>query len=228
MIRVDAERFSIGTTNEKRARAVRVAPRRWVRLVRATVQNPPQTSGPVASLVLVAGATWAGIVPTDLQALGRLERSCPGTQVVGVKVARELDPEMLFLSAEEVERIAAAIREPYGTLVYLLAYGGLRWGEAVAVRRKRCGLLRSRIEVTESLSEARGMLHFGSTKTYRSRMVILPAFLSELLAEHLAREVDDSLDALVFTSLLGKPLRNSNFRRQVWYKAVADVGTTTT
>lgn len=144
--------------------------------------------------------------------------------VTGVKVARQPDPEMLFLSAEEVERLAAAIREPYGALVYLLAYGGLRWGEAVSVRRKRCDLLRSRIEVTESLSEARGMLHFGTTKTYRHRTVILPGFLSELLAEHIAREVDDGPDALVFTSPLGKPLRNSNFRRQVWYKAVADAG----
>ncbi|MEA2000482.1 MAG: site-specific integrase [Actinomycetota bacterium] len=144
--------------------------------------------------------------------------------VVGVKVARRPDPEMLFLSAEEVERLVATIREPYGTLVYLLAYGGLRWGEAAAVRRKRCDLLRSRIEVAESLSEARGMLHFGATKTYRRRMVIIPGFLRELMAEHLVREVDNDPTALVFTSPHGTPLRNSNFRRQVWYKAVADAG----
>jgi len=144
--------------------------------------------------------------------------------VAGVKVARQPDPEMLFLSAGEVERLAAATRKPYGTLMHLLAYGGLRWGEAVAVRRRRCDLLRSRIEVAESLSEARGKLHFGATKTYRRRVVIIPAFLTELLAEHLAREVDDDPDALVFTSPLGKPLRNSNFRRQVWYRAVADAG----
>ncbi len=47
---------------------------------------------------------------------------------------------MLFLSAEDVERLAAAIRQPYATLVYLLAYGGL-WGEAVALRRKLCDIL---------------------------------------------------------------------------------------
>jgi len=68
------------------------------------------------------------------------------------------------------------------------------------------------------------MLHFDSTKIYRHRTVIIPAFLSKLLAEHLAREVNDGPDALVFTSPPGKPLRNSNFRRQVWYKAVADAG----
>ena len=142
--------------------------------------------------------------------------------VAGVKVARQPDPEMLFLSAEEVERLASVIRERYAALVYLLAYGGLRWGEAVAVRRRRCDLLRSRIEVAESLSEVHGGLHFGSTKTYRRRMVIIPGFLRELMAERLARDVDAAPEALVFTSPHGQPLRNSNFRRQVWYKAVAD------
>ncbi|MGH8924014.1 MAG: tyrosine-type recombinase/integrase [Acidimicrobiia bacterium] len=142
----------------------------------------------------------------------------------GVKTRRQPETEMLFLTAEEVERLASVIREPYSTLVHLLAYGGLRWGEAAALRRKRCHLLRSRLEVAESLSEARGQLHFGPTKTYRTRTVVIPAFLRDLLAEHLAREVDDDPDALVFTSPNGQPLRNSNFRRQVWYRAVAEAG----
>ena len=36
--------------------------------------------------------------------------------------------------------------------------------------------------------------------------------------------MDDDPEALVFASPHGAPLRNSNFRRQVWYKAVADSG----
>ncbi|MCB1245743.1 MAG: tyrosine-type recombinase/integrase family protein, partial [Acidimicrobiia bacterium] len=62
---------------------------------------------------------------------------------VGVKLPRMQVREMRFLTAEEVETLAASIREPYGVLVYTLAYGGLRWGEAVALRRGRCELLRS-------------------------------------------------------------------------------------
>jgi integrase len=144
--------------------------------------------------------------------------------VSAVKIARQSEPEMLFLDAEEVEHLASAIREPYATLVYLLAYGGLRWGEAAALRRKRCDLLRSRLEVAESLADVRGHLHFGPTKTYRSRLVVVPGFLRDLLAEHLARYVDDDPSALVFTSPQGQPLRNTNFRRQVWYRAVAEAG----
>jgi site-specific recombinase XerC len=81
-----------------------------------------------------------------------------------VRTPRQPESQMLFLDAEQVDRLAASIRQPYGTLVYLLAYGGLRWGEAAALRRGRCDLARSRIEVTESVSEVGGELHYGPTK----------------------------------------------------------------
>jgi len=102
----------------------------------------------------------------------------------------------------------------------------VRWGEAVAVRRKRCHLLRSRVEVAESLAEARGRLHFGTTKTHTRRMVVIPDFLRELLAAHLATDVSNDPEALVFRSREGQPLRNSNFRRRVWHQATADAGLT--
>ncbi len=54
---------------------------------------------------------------------------------VGVRLPPMQIREMRFLSTEEVEAVAGAIAEPYGVLVYTLAYGGLRWGEAAALRR---------------------------------------------------------------------------------------------
>ena len=137
-----------------------------------------------------------------------------------VRTPRQPEPQMLFLDADQVDRLANTIHERYGTLVYLLAYGGLRWGEAAALRRGRCDLVRSRISVAESVSEAGGELHFGPTKNHRSRTVGIPGFLRDLLDEHLHQHVPDEPDALVFTSPQGAPLRNSNFRRQVWYTAV--------
>ncbi|NIA26335.1 MAG: tyrosine-type recombinase/integrase [Gammaproteobacteria bacterium] len=144
--------------------------------------------------------------------------------VEGASVPRQPEGETRFLSVAEVERLAEAIRSPYEVLVYTLAYGGLRWGEAAALRRQRCDLLRSRLEVTESLSEAWGGLQFGSTKTHRRRTVMIPGFLRDLLASHLATEVEDDPAALVFTSYEGGPLRNSNFRRRIWNGAVAEAG----
>jgi integrase len=79
----------------------------------------------------------------------------PMNPVDGTSTPRLSEPEMLFLDADEVERLADTIRQPYGTLVYLLAYGGLRWGEAAALRRGRCDLPHSRIEVAESLADRR-------------------------------------------------------------------------
>jgi len=135
---------------------------------------------------------------------------------VGVKLPRMQVSEMRFLAAEQVEALAAAIREPYGVLVNTLAYGGLRWGEAVALRRERCELLRSRLHVAESLSETSEGLLFGATKTYQRRTVVIPGFLRDQLAEHLATHVEIAEDALVFTSPGGEPLRRGNFSRRVW------------
>ena len=148
----------------------------------------------------------------------------PSNPVDGTSTPRLPEPEMLFLDADQVDGLADTIREPYGALVYLLAYGGLRWGEAAALRRKRCDLVRCRIEVAESLADVEGQLYFGATKNHRSRMVAIPRFLRDRLATHLARHVPDDPEALVFTSPNGAPLRNSNFRRQVWYQAVEETG----
>jgi integrase len=142
----------------------------------------------------------------------------------GVKLPRVTRKEMRFLTAEEVERLASSIREPYGLLVYTLAYGGLRWGEAGALRRGRCDLLHSRLEVVESLAEATGGQYFGPTKTYETRTVVVPGFLRDMLAEYLARAVPREREALVFTSASGAALRNSNFNRRVWAPALETAG----
>jgi integrase len=139
---------------------------------------------------------------------------------VGVALPKARRREMHFLSAPAVASLGEAISEPYETLVYLLAYGGLRWGEAAGLRRGRCHLLRSRIEIVESASEVGGTLYFGATKTYQSRSVVLPAFLRDMMAAHLARYVDGGPEALVFTNGAGGPLRNSNFRNRTWRPAV--------
>jgi integrase len=142
----------------------------------------------------------------------------------GVEPPRIVKRDMLFLSAKEVDDLAAATREPYGTLVYLLAYCGLRWGEAVALRRRRCHLLRNRLEIVESLAEVERKLIFGTPKTHQERNVAVPAFLREMLAAHIAELPSNDANALVFTNPHGGPLRNSWFWRLVWEPAVASAG----
>lgn len=104
--------------------------------------------------------------------------------VEGTKAPRQPEPEMLFLDADQVDLLADTIQQPYGTLVYVLAYGGLRWGEAAALRRKRCDLEHTHIHIAESIAEVGGHLHFGPTKNHRRRIVPIPGFLTDHLDRH--------------------------------------------
>ena len=154
--------------------------------------------------------------------LGQLFRSAVECRLVdndpciGVKLPRIKGKETLFLNPREVERLADSVPRAYRALVHVLAYGGLRWGEAAALRRKRIDPDSARITVAESLADVNGVLHFGETKTNRIRNVAIPAFLVEDLRAHLATIQEDQ-EALVFTSPRGSLLRVSNFRRRVWW-----------
>ena len=50
-------------------------------------------------------------------------------------------------------RLLAEACASYGTLIKVLAYAGLRWGELVALTTRRVDLKRRRIEVVEAITE---------------------------------------------------------------------------
>lgn len=49
-------------------------------------------------------------------------------------------------------------------LALTAGYVGLRWGEIAGLKRKRLNLLKGTVEVTEILTEVRGVLDFGEPK----------------------------------------------------------------
>jgi integrase len=133
-----------------------------------------------------------------------------------VELPRLTQPDHRYLTVEEVTRLADAMpARAHSTIVHVLAYGGLRWGEMAALRRSRVDVLRRRLDIKEALSEISGRVSFGSTKTYQTRTAHLPPFVSEMLGRHLETVPDDP-KALVFTAPRGGSLRYSNFRRAVW------------
>ncbi len=132
--------------------------------------------------------------------------------------------EMLYLTHEQVQSLAAALPGQWRTLTLTLAYSGIRWGEAAALRRRHCLLLENKLHIMESLSEVGGKLHFGPPKSNKPRWVVIPGFLTEMLAKHLHGQPDGSADAFVFTSATGMPLRHSNFYSRVWRPAVKNAG----
>lgn len=131
---------------------------------------------------------------------------------------------MLILTPAQVRTLAEAMPALYRALVFVLAYGGLRWGEACALRRGRCDIGRMRLEIVESLSEVNGKVVFGPTKTYSRRDARIPAFVAALLDEHLQQFTGPAANALVFTSSHGEALRGPNFRRRVWAPALREAG----
>lgn len=142
----------------------------------------------------------------------------------GVRLPRSRSREMLFLTPDQIHRLAALAshrRPGSGTLITLLAYTGLRWGEAVALRVNSIDQLRRRIHVTESATEVGGQLIFDRPKNHRARVVIPPASIMDEIATHITRF--SAPDGLVFTSPNGHPLRSPNFRRSVWTPAVGDL-----
>jgi integrase len=81
----------------------------------------------------------------------------PGERLGGKEPRRDQHP----LTFEEVHAVAAAAPDRYGALIYVLAYGGLRWGEAAALRRGRCRLLRNRLDIREAGRRSRPALCTG-------------------------------------------------------------------
>jgi integrase len=150
---------------------------------------------------------------------GRIARN----PAAGVRLPRIVRRDMHFLSARQVQDLAAAIDPRYGLLVRFAAYTGLRAGELVALRVRHLNLVRGRCEVGESATEVDGRLVLGPTKTYARRMVPLPRFLCEQLAAYLA-ERPHGPDDLVFTAPQDGPLREQKFVAGIFKPAAAKAG----
>lgn len=144
----------------------------------------------------------------------------PRNPALDVRLPRVVTTEKRFLSIDEVEKLADACAG-YDLLVRLLAYTGLRWGEAAALRWRNVDIDRRRLHVAEAMTEVRGRVVVGTPKNHHRRTVPLPAFLAQGLTD--ARDNKPG-DALVFTSPDGGYLRNGNFRTRVFSAATSSVG----
>ena len=62
----------------------------------------------------------------------------------------------------------------YHSLVLLLGVGGLRWGEAAALRMSDIDFLRRRVELHRNAVKVNGRTHVGTLKSNHNRTVVLP------------------------------------------------------
>lgn len=127
-----------------------------------------------------------------------------------------------YLTADEVERLAEAIAPRYRAFVLVAAYGGLRWGEMVGLRRSAVD--GQRLTITEQLVRRGDDWHREDPKTSSSRRtVLLPASIADELQAHIDKFSQDGPDGLVFVNKDGAPIGHS-FRANVWAPACVKAG----
>ncbi|GAB3134884.1 site-specific integrase [Tsukamurella serpentis] len=144
--------------------------------------------GAGAVVVLRAHSILAGILDSAVKANRLAKNPARGVE----NLPRKPQRPRTYLTHEQVRDLAtkAGTRE---VLVYMLAYTGLRWGEATAVRVKHLDFDRRRIAVVENAVLVKRSVVVGTPKAHESRTVGLPAFLAVMLAEHVEGRDGDEL-----------------------------------
>lgn len=107
------------------------------------------------------------------------------------------------------------------TLTAVLGYGGLRWGEAIALTAGVLDSGRGRVHVERAYVDLAGKVSLDTPKDHELRWVPLPPFLMDRLtglAE--SRGPGDDL----FTNRRGNPLLGSNWLRRVYRPALRAAG----
>ncbi len=138
--------------------------------------------------------------------------------LVGIRLPTATSRTRNALSVEQVEALASTVDPWWRPLVLVLAYCGLRPGEAAALRRRHLDDL-GRLTVERAMTEHRGELLERDTKTHRARVVEVPGSVLKELRDHVNRHVRHDANALLLTTPAGDPVRMSNWRHRVWQPA---------
>ena len=139
----------------------------------------------------------------------------------GIELPRLPEIEQRYLTHEQLHRVAVAAGQ-LRTLVLVLGYCGLRFGEATALRVADVDVTARRIRVHRSVTHVRKMgLVEGPTKNHTARTVPVPSFVARLLATEI-NDCDEA--ALVFPSARGGGHLTLGQARYTFTKAVSAVG----
>lgn len=139
---------------------------------------------------------------------------------------RKHDTDDPLISMDELTgKLLPEIPERYRVLVGLAGGGGLRWGEAIAVRWDVVDLAAGILRVVRVAVEVSGHVTDKPYPKSRAgrREVPIPAFLAELLVQHRAKFPAGSRGE-VTTNSTGGPLWRGSFRSRVWKPALRRAG----
>lgn len=156
----------------------------------------------------------AGVLDTAVR-----DHLLPSNPARGVRLPRRSSREHVYLSNEQVAALLAACG-PHALIVATLAYTGLRWGEATALRVRDVDTKRRRLSVVENAVYVNGAIVVGTPKTHERRSVPYPQFLSQPLVEACA---DKSRDGIVFDDGRGGYQKTPTMVTNSWWdRALAE------
>jgi integrase len=179
---------------EPRWSAVKIADVRFTD-VQAWIADLSTKRGPV--IVRFAHAVLARILEDCVR-----DRMLASNPARGVKLPPKPAPKHIYLTAKQLDRLAESGR--YQSLVLLLGIGGMRWGEAAALRVADVDFLRRRIHLSRNAVKVGGSFAVGTLKSNKNRTVAVPQFVVDALAKTAAGK---GRDELLWPSRSGRYLR---------------------
>ena len=158
---------------------VHVAPR-WA----ATAIADVRFSDVQAWVAKLSGDLSASMVATVYSVCARIlddavrDRMLTSNPARGVKLPKRPPRRNVYLSVEQLHALADESGR-YRSLVLLLGVGGLRWGEAAALRVCDIDFLRRRIELHRNAVTVGRQTFVGTLKSGKNRTIVLPSVVTD-------------------------------------------------
>ncbi|MEV0582644.1 site-specific integrase [Nonomuraea sp. NPDC050310] len=139
---------------------------------------------------------------------------------------QEKSAERKILTVGQVYKLVDAIGNRYRALVLLGTFASLRWSELAGLQKRDLNLDEQTIRVERQLIylTGKGLVFTDPKSEAGKRTVVIPGLIVDELRAHLKDFAQDGDEGLVFVGPDDGPLRNSNFNRRVWPKALEDAG----
>lgn len=135
-------------------------------------------------------------------------------------------PEQRVATPEEIKRLYDAMTPEYKAMVVVAAYGGLRLGELIGLRRHRLDFNANTIRVIEQVQQIKSDTFVtGPPKTTAGvRTVTMPPQVMAILRAHVQEHSEKGRTGLVFPAPEGGYIRRSNFTTRAWSSARTKAG----
>lgn len=117
----------------------------------------------------------------------------------GVRLPKPAARRSVYLTAAQLQCLADGAGA-YRSLVLVLGVGGLRWGEAAALRPFDVDFLRRRISLHRNAVTVGSRVVLGTLKGNKTRHVVLPQFVIDAIA---ATAIGEDRDGLLWPSRNG-------------------------